>query len=328
MLRFFSNSDYDFLAIRKMAYIVSVAVAVPGFLLLGFRGLNESIEFTGGTLIQVHAETGQLSTGSLRDALERAGIIGAEIQAFGSEDEFIIRARLDPEVQASEETTQETAAAVESALVDAFGADAFSVSRTEAVGPKVGGELRFGAVMALLIGFAGVLIYLSLRIEWRFGLAAVLAAVHDILLTIAFISLLNLEVSLVVVAALLLIVGYSLNDTIITFDRVRENLRRYKRDHFYEILNRSVNETLPRTVLTSGTTLSATLALLIFGGAVISDFAWVVTFGILVGTFSSIFIASPVLLVIEHKWPGEDIRGARTLEPRTKRAKKPQPAAR
>lgn len=163
------------------------------------------------------------------------------------------------------------------------------------------------------MSFGAVLVYLWLRFEWRFGVAAVLATVHDIILTLAFVSLMNLEVSLVVVAGMLLIVGYSLNDTIITFDRVRENLRKFKRSKLYEVLNRSVNETLPRTILTSTSTLGATVALLVFGGETIHGFAWVVTFGIVVGTFSSIFIASPVLLAIEQRWPGEDVRGARTI---------------
>ena len=140
-----------------------------------------------------------------------------------------------------------------------------------------------------------------------------LATVHDVLTTLAFISFLRLEVSLVVVAGLLTIIGYSLNDTIVTFDRVRENLKRFKRKSIYEILNRSINETLPRTILTSGTTLAATFALLILAGQVIRGFAWVMTFGIITGTFSSIFVASPILLAIERRWPGEDVRGAKTI---------------
>jgi preprotein translocase SecF subunit len=144
----------------------------------------------------------------------------------------------------------------------------------------------------------------------------VVATIHDIVATFAFVSYLNLEFSLVVVAALLTIVGYSLNDTIVTFDRVRENLRKYRREDIYGVLNRSVNETLPRTVLTSGTTAAATLALLILGGSVIRPFAWVMTFGVVTGTFSSIFIAAPVLRLVERRWPGEDVRGAKALSPK------------
>lgn len=313
MIRFFDKANYDFLAIRKLAYKASAIVAVPGLLLLFVRGLNESIEFTGGTLIQISAMNPDINTGSIRSTLTNAGIEGAEIQTFGASDEFVVRARLSPDLDRSEQSTQETGAAVNSALADAFGDNGYVINRVEAVGPKVGSELRRKAVMAILLSFGAVLIYLWIRFEWRFGVAAVLATVHDIILTVAFISLMNLEVSLVVVAGILLIVGYSLNDTIITFDRVRENLHKFKRSKLYEVLNRSVNETLPRTVLTSGTTLGATVALLVFGSETIRGFAWVATFGIIVGTFSSIFIASPVLLAIEQRWPGEDVRGARTF---------------
>jgi preprotein translocase subunit SecF len=167
--------------------------------------------------------------------------------------------------------------------------------------------------MAVLLSFSATLVYLTIRFEWRFAVAAIAATAHDIVLTIAFIALMNLEITLVVIAAVLTIVGYSLNDTIIVFDRVRENLHKFKRSNIYEILNRSVNETLPRTTLTAGTTLAATLALLVLAGAVIRGFAWVMAFGLVTGTFSSIYIASPVLLAIERRWPGEDVRGARAL---------------
>jgi preprotein translocase subunit SecF len=160
-----------------------------------------------------------------------------------------------------------------------------------------------------------VLIYLAFRFEWRFGLAAVVATAHDIILTVGFIALMRLEVSLVVVGAVLSMVGYSLNDTIIIFDRVRENLHKYKRDHFADILNRSVNETLPRSILTHGTTLSTLLALAVFGGEVIRPFSLVMFFGVFTGTFSSIYIASPVLMWIEHKWPGADARGVKAAAP-------------
>jgi preprotein translocase subunit SecF len=254
-----------------------------------------------------------IQTEDIRAALAGRGLSGVEIQTFGAPDEFLIRARLDQTDDATIETTQQTEDAIETALSGALGPGTFAISRTEAIGPKVGGELRTRAQLALLLAFGAIFIFIWFRYEWRFGSAAVLATVHDILTTIAFISYLNLEISLVVVAGLLTIIGYSLNDTIVTFDRVRENLRRYRRKNIYEILNRSINETLPRTVLTSGTTLAATVALLLLAGKVISGFAWVMTFGIITGTFSSIFIASPLLLAIERRWPGEDVRGAKTL---------------
>ena len=171
--------------------------------------------------------------------------------------------------------------------------------------------LRTQALLAILTSFVFVLIYLAVRFEWRFGLAAIIATAHDILATLAFIAVMRLEVSLVVVAALLTMVGYSLNDTIIIFDRVRENLKKYQRSGFVEILNRSINETLPRSVLTHLTTLATLLALAVFGGEVIRPFALVMFFGVFTGTFSSVFIAAPVLLWIEKKWPGPAARGAK-----------------
>ncbi|MBI4502935.1 MAG: protein translocase subunit SecF [Gemmatimonadetes bacterium] len=331
MFRLFAHAHYDFLHYRNLAYGLTIAFVIAGLIPLFVRGLNESIEFTGGTLMQIHAGNPDISSGSLRSALDAGGITGAEIQTFGAPDEFVIRARLDPRAQVSEQSTQQTAAAVDSVLTHTFGAESFQIVRTEAVGPKVGGELRSRAILAVLLSFGATLLYLWFRFEWRFSVAAILATGHDIITTVAFISLLHLEISLVVVAALLTIVGYSLNDTIITMDRMRENLRKFKRANLYEIINLSVNETLPRTILSSGTTLVATLALLIFGGEVIRPFAWVMAWGIVTGTFSSIFIASPVLLAIEQKWPGEDVAGVKTYgaaAPPTKPTPGPAPRTR
>jgi preprotein translocase SecF subunit len=167
----------------------------------------------------------------------------------------------------------------------------------------VGAELRRQAAIAVLLSFAATLVYLAWRFEWRFGVAAIVATLHDIAATLAFMKYMNIEISLFVVGAVLTVIGYSLNDTVVVFDRVRENLKLHRKMSLYDILNVSVNETLPRTVMTGSTTLATLLALLIFGGEVIRPFAWVLTFGIIVGTFSSIFIAAPILLWIERKWP-------------------------
>ncbi|MGH7569079.1 MAG: protein translocase subunit SecF [Gemmatimonadales bacterium] len=313
MLRLFAHANYDFIGLRRWAYGLTAAFIVPGFALLLYRGLNYSIEFTGGTLIQIRTAT-PVGTGAIRSALEAGGLPGAEIQSFGSETEYVIRARLSPGAPGPVDTvagTQETVAAVERALDTGLGAGRYEVLRTEAVGPKVGRELQERAFIAILLSFLVTLAYLAVRFEWRFGVAAVLATAHDIAATIAFIRYLDLEVSLVVVAAVLTIVGYSLNDTIVIFDRVRENLRKFRRQNLYEILNLSINETLPRTILTGGTTMLTALALAFIAGEVIRPFALVMAFGILTGTFSSIYVAAPVLLWIENRWPGEDSRGAR-----------------
>jgi preprotein translocase subunit SecF len=307
MLRLFANARYDFISVRRYAYIVTAAFLLPGLLLLLVRGLNYSIEFTGGTLVQVETSA-PVDVARLRAGLDAEGLHGSEIQNFGAANEYVVRARVaKPGTDAND--TQATSAAIGQALTAVLGENAFKVVRTEAVGPKVGGELRQKAFLAIFLSFFAVLAYLAYRFEWRFGLAAVAATAHDILATIAFIAVLRLEVSLTVVAAVLSMVGYSLNDTIIIFDRVRENLRKHKKEGFEQILNRSINETLPRSVLTHGTTLCTLLALTIFGGEVIRPFALVMFFGVFTGTFSSIYIAAPVLMAIEKRWPGELARG-------------------
>src|SRR6476646_813496 len=299
MLRLFSNAHYDFIGVRRYAYALTAAILIPGLTFLLIKGLNYSIEFTGGTLLQIQS-TKPVDVAHLREGLDREGIRGAEIQNFGAQNEYVIRARVaKPGSDAND--TQATARAVGLALDNVLGKGKYTVLRTEAVGPKVGGELRQKAFLAIFLSFFAVLAYLAYRFEWRFGLAAVVATAHDILATIAFIGVLRLEVSLTVVAAVLSMVGYSLNDTIIIFDRVRENLRRHKHESFEEILNRSVNETLPRSILTHGTTFATLLALTFFGGEVIRPFALVMLFGVFTGTFSSISFGSPELMAIEKR---------------------------
>ena len=329
MLRLFSNAKYDFIGLRAYAYGVTALILIPGLLFLLLKGLNYSIEFTGGTLLQIQSKK-TVDVAHLREGLDREGIRGAEIQNFGAENEYVIRARVaKPGSDAND--TQATANAVGHALDNVLGAGNYLVLRTEAVGPKVGGELRQKAFLAIFLSFFAVLAYLAYRFEWRFGLAAIVATAHDILATIAFIGVLRLEMSLTVVAAVLSMVGYSLNDTIIIFDRVRENLHKHKHESFEQILNRSVNETLPRSILTHGTTLATLLALATFGGEVIRPFALVMFFGVFVGTFSSIYIASPVLMAIEKRWPGPAARGhlaPKKSTPPPPTGRKPQPVVR
>lgn len=323
-MRLFANANFDFLAKRFPAYVLSTAVMVPGLLLLLLMGLNYSVEFTGGTMIRIRTVE-SADVGTIRQSLADHGIGSAEITEFGGDTEFIIRARVAAEgTDASD--TQATVRVVSAALDDAIGEGQYEVMQGDAVSPKVGGELRQKAFLAILLSFAAVLLYLWYRFEWRFGLAAVAATMHDILATIAFIAIFRIEVSLFVVGALLSVVGYSLNDTIVIFDRVRENLRRSNREDFIGILNTSINETLPRTVLTSGTSFAVLLALAILGGSVVRPFALVMLFGIVVGTYSSIFIASPVLLAIERRWPGAQVRGVKSkASDASSQRKRPQP---
>ncbi len=323
-MRLFANANYDFIGQRKRGYAITGAFILIGFVVLLIRGVNYSVEFTGGTLIQVQTEQ-PADAAALRNALQARGVHGAEIQTFGSDRELVVRARIAREGTDANDT-QATAEAVSQALDATLGAGNYKILRTEAVGPKVGGELRQQAVLAILMSFLAVLAYLAFRFEWRFGVAAVIATMHDIVAALAFIGFARLEVSLFVVAGLLTIVGYSLNDTIVIFDRIRENLHRLKRESFENILNRSINETLPRTFFTGTTALGSLVALSVLGGDVVRPFALLMLFGVIVGTFSSIYIASPVLLAIEKRWPGPDARGH--LGPKTAAAagsRKPQP---
>jgi preprotein translocase subunit SecF len=306
-MRLFDKANYDFIRHRYKAYLITLLLTVPGLFVVLFRGVNYSVEFTGGTLIQVQSQK-PVDVGAVRNALAERGVEGAEIQTFGSDRELVIRAR-GARAGTDADDTQATASALQQALDAVLGSGNYTILRTEAVGPKVGGELREKALMAILLSFVAVLIYLAYRFEWRFGVAAVIATAHDVLASIAFIGLVRLEVSLFVVAGLMTIIGYSLNDTIVIFDRIRENLHLRKRDQFADILNRSINETLPRTAFTGTTALGSLLALAILGGDVVRPFALLMLFGVIVGTFSSIFIAAPALLEIEQRWPGPTARG-------------------
>jgi len=302
MLRILHDTTYDFIRWWKWAVGITAAFLAIGLGSLFFEPANYSIEFTGGTLMQLEFTT-PVDAGRIRSTLETAGIHGAEIQQFGSNREYTVRAQDVAHVQTQAGGAETIANRIGTVLRQQFGADQMRIVRTEGVGPRVGSELRRGAIIAILISFVITLIYLSIRFEWRFALAAIIATLHDIIGTVAFIALMNLEISLTIVAGLLTVLGYSLNDTIIIFDRVRENLRKGRKESFYDTLNRSINETLPRSVLTHATALASTLALLIFAGEVLRPFAWVMSFGIFTGTFSSIYVAAPVLLWIERKWP-------------------------
>ncbi len=303
-MRLFASADYKFLQMRQTAYVVSVALIAIGLVSIALhRGLNYGVDFTGGTLFQVRFNQ-TTAAADVRSALGDAGFTNLQVQDFGREGEFLIRL-----AEFTEGGDRELATRVDDTLSERFGQNSYTVVRTEAVGPKVGGELRQRAVFAVLISFLLTLLYLGFRFEWRFGLAAIIATVHDVLIAFGVISLFNIEISLPTVAAILTIIGYSLNDTIIIFDRIRENLKKLRRLPYIDILNRSINETLPRTVMTSGTTLAVLLALAFFGGAVIREFTIVLIVGVLVGTYSSIFVASPALLEVERRSGG--MRGKR-----------------
>jgi preprotein translocase subunit SecF len=298
-MRLFAKANYKFLEQRRTAYVISAVLVAFGVISIALHGgLNYGVDFTGGTLFQVRFD-GEVEASDVRSALGAAGLTNLQVQNFGGESEFLIRM-----AEFIEGGDRELAVRVDQILDDRFGADSYSVVRTEAVGPRVGEELRQRAVGAVLIAFVLTLIYLGFRFEWRFGLAAIVATFHDILIAFGVISILNIEISLPTVAAILTIIGYSLNDTIVIFDRIRENLKKHRRLAYIEILNLSINETLPRTVMTSGTTLAVLLALAVFGGAVIREFTIVLMVGVIIGTYSSIFVASPALLEVERRSGG------------------------
>ncbi len=301
-MRLFKDAKYRFIEGRRKAYVVSAAVLLAGVtaMLINIATLGSwqvyGVDFTGGSLVQVRFDT-LMTAGDLRDAL--GGAQAPPITRFGEENEFVIRSPI-----AEGASITEVADEIESGLAVAFGAGSFEVVRTEAVGAKVGGELQLKALYAILFSFLLSLMYLAIRFELRFGLAAVIATLHDILITLGFLAAFRVEIALPTVAAILTILGYSLNDTIVVFDRIRENMHKKgarKRDQI-ELVNESINDTLPRTVLTSGTTLAVLLALLMLGGSVIRDFALVLIIGVGIGTYSSIFVASPALIEIQKKW--------------------------
>jgi preprotein translocase subunit SecF len=302
MFRIFHNTSYDFIKWWRQAAILTIAfilVGLASFLVTG--GVNYSIEFTGGTLLQVRFAQPP------NPAELRATVGEAEITQFGDPTVYTIRVQGEATTSAEPTSTEGPAKAVRDLLQAKYG-DGFTIERTEAVSARVGSELARNAAIAMLLASLVTLVYLAIRFEWRFGLAAVLSTAHDVLVTLAFIKMFHIEVSLTVVAAILTLLGYSGNDTIIIFDRVRENLKKARKEPLYDTLNRSINETLPRSVLTHATTLSATLALLLFAGKVLRPFSAVMTFGIFVATFSSIYVASPVLLYIERKFPRKELR--------------------
>lgn len=301
-MRLFNNAQYRFIEARKKAYVVSGIVLAIGIgaMATNIASLgswqNYGVDFVGGSLVQVRFEQ-PVTAGELRDAL--GGAQAPPITQFGSDNEFVIRAPLNEDASITE-VAEDIEASVSANLPNS----GVEVVRTELVGAKVGAELQTKALQAVLFSFILTLLYLAFRFELRFGLAAVIATAHDILITLGFLALFRVEIALPTVAAILTILGYSLNDTIVVFDRVRENMRAKgarKRDPV-DLVNESINETLPRTVLTSGTTLAVLTALLVLGGAVIRDFTIVLILGVVIGTYSSIFVASPALIEIQKRW--------------------------
>ena len=304
----------DFLGHRGLAGIVSAVLIVIGIVSLGVRGLAFGIDFTGGTLVEVAYEE-SVEASSVRDLIANAGFESALVQYFGTSKDILVRlpaSAIENAAQVSSRIMVALRSPYKETLVTGASGDlqqclsdngtsgrcAVQMRRVEFVGPQVGEELTEKGGLAMLYALLGILIYVSWRFEWRFAIGAVAALVHDVLITVGVFSGRGLEFSLPVLAAILAVIGYSLNDTIVVFDRVRENFRKMRRGTPIEIMNTSVNQTLSRTILTSLTTLLVVLTLLIIGGEVINGFATALLVGVLIGTYSSIFIANPAVLVL------------------------------
>jgi preprotein translocase subunit SecF len=289
-MEFFRNPKINFVGAMKPAFTISAILVVVALVSLVIHGGPRlSIDFTGGTDVQIRVSPVP-DIGQIRTSLEDAGIAGAQVQEFGAADEFLVRVpEMDTELLSA-------SAELMTALRQGLAGHDVELRREESVGPKVGGELRAAAANAIALSLVLIVIYIWFRFVFRYGIAAILALVHDVTLTIGMFSLLDLEVSLSVIAAFLTIIGYSLNDTIVVFDRIRENMKLRRKESYREVINRSINECLSRTMLTSLTTFFVSATLYAFGGPVIHDFAFALCFGVIIGTYSSMFIASPVLV--------------------------------
>lgn len=301
-MRFFANARYHFIEARKKAYVFSGTLIAIGLVAIGvnFATIGSwvpyGVDFTGGALVQVRFSGASVDAGDLRAAL--GGAQAPPITRFGEENEFVIRAPLEEGV-----SLEQIAGEIESELATAFEAGSFEIVRTELVGAKVGGELQRKAILAVLFSFVITLVYLAIRFELRFGMAAVIATIHDILITLGFMALMRLEFDLPSVAAILTVVGYSLNDTIIVFDRIRENTHYMKKESYASMVDLSIRQTIVRSLNTAITMLIPLAAILLFGGPTLKDFAFALVIGVASGAYSSVFIASPLLVIWKEREP-------------------------
>jgi preprotein translocase subunit SecF len=306
------ETTFDFIRFRRISFPISAAMSILAIVLYFTHGLNFGIDFKGGTLMEVREKAGAANLAQMRTTIEGLRLGDFQLQQFGGPDEVLIRIAEQPGGE------KEQQAAVEK-VRQAFG-DTLDYRRVEVVGPRVSGELLYTGILGMFAAITAILCYLWFRFEWQFALGAMIANVHDIVLTLGFMSLTQVDFDLTSIAALLTILGYSLNDTVVIYDRIREMLRRYKKMPMPELLNVSINSTLSRSVITHVTVAMSLLALLLFGGQAIHSFTATMMFGVvLVGTYTSVFIASPILIYL-------GVRTARTVaqeEAREEAAAKP-----
>ena len=290
MQLFKDETHFDFMGKIKGAMSLSGIVILNGLISIAVSGgIKYGIDFAGGTLVQLQFKNPP-DIEVIRDGLKTIGLGESTIQEFGSKKDILIR------VERSEEKLEAVGAMIKRSLAGKFNIDEIILERVEMVGPKVGRDLREKAFLSIIYAIIGIVIYISWRFEFQYAIAAIIALIHDVLVTMGAFSIFDKEFTLVIIAAFLTIIGYSLNDTIVVFDRIRENLRRRGKSSLSEIINSSINQTLSRTLLTSGTTLLVVVALFFFGGEIIHDFSFALLVGVFVGTYSSIFIASVFLV--------------------------------
>ncbi len=302
-MKFFGNTNIDFTGKRRIAFLISGLVILAGILAIVIGGgLKYSIDFTGGLAMELDItpinDQGQvIDIQDIRNTLTEAGIEGTEIQEISSNDRKLILLKTKEVSETGEKVGDKIIQVIRDNYPNNVDPSTF-VRLQDEIGPKIGEELKGKALLAIFWALLGIILYIWWRFEFTFGLAAVAALFHDVLITVGLFAIFGKEISLPVVAALLTIVGYSLNDTIVVFDRIREDLKLYKKESYANVINHSINETLSRTIITSLTTFVVVLCLYLFGGTVINDFAFALLIGVVVGTYSSIFIASPIL--VEH----------------------------
>ncbi len=296
-----AKTNIHFMRARSFAFILSAVMIIGSLGVFFGHGLNKGIDFEGGILIEVEFDQ-PAELGTMRAVLSTLGLGEVALQEFGTPEDVLIRIERQP---GDSEAQNEAVKIVKAALATEV-SDSISYRRVEFVGPKVSGELIEAGRNAVLIAVLAMLVYIWLRFEWQFSVGAVLALVHDVILTMGMFSVTDIEFNLSSIAAILTIVGYSVNDTVVVYDRVRENLRRYKVMPIDELLNLSINETLARTTMTSATTLLALFALYFFGGEVISGFSFAMIWGVVVGTYSSVFIAAPLLVYFKVERRGDE----------------------
>jgi preprotein translocase subunit SecF len=291
-----AETHFNFVGMMKPAVILSIAVIVIGIASMIWRGgPNYGIDFAGGTLIQIKFQN-EIHTDKIRAAFKSIGFEGSIIQNYGPKEVIVRTAESGTDAKG-------LTSRVDEALGTAFGKGAYELRRIEMVGPKVGKDLTRKAILAIIFSWIGILVYVGVRFEFRYALGGIIALVHDVMVTIAFLSVFDKEFDLNIVAALLTIIGYSINDTIVIFDRIRENARKNIRQSLNEVINLSVNQTLSRTILTSSTVFMVLIVLFIFGGGVIHDFTFALLVGTVAGVYSTVFIASPVVLLFEKIRP-------------------------